>query len=143
MCHGPSHEPIDNNNRQHDTDPFARVASTVSILRQYSLPINFALRRQCALVETVTPFVAVIRSLTEFIDHHASENVRLLREVRSFSLLGYQRDGGSHSQYSEKHISKTDSESGERPRSLQRSSINRLQMRSEPKRRRILGTRKT
>ena len=142
MCHSPPHEPIDNNNRQHDTDPFARVASTVSILLQYSLPINFALRSQCALVETVTPLAAVIRSLTEFIDHHASENVRLLREVR-FSLLRNIQDGGSHSRYNEKHISKMDSESLERPKTPQHSSTNRLQTRSEPERRQILGKWKT
>ena len=78
MRHGPSHEPIDDNDRQHDTDPFARVAGTVPILLQYGFPVDFALRGQCALVEAVTPSVAVIGSLTEFVDHHASENVGLL-----------------------------------------------------------------
>ena len=99
MCHRPPHEPIDDNDRQHDTDPFARVASTVAILLQYSLTINLTLRSQCALVETVTPFIAVIRPLTEFVDHHASEHVRLLREVRIFAFSGKQAKvlgGGAH-----------------------------------------------
>ena len=90
MCHSPSHEPIDDDYCQHDTNPFACVASTISILLQYSLAVNLALRSQCALVETVTSSIAVVRSLTEFIDHHASENVRLLGEVRIF-LLGHER----------------------------------------------------
>ena len=141
MCHSPPHEPIDNNNRQHDTNPFARVASTVAILLQYSLPIDLALRSQCALIETVTSLAAVIRSLTEFIDHHASENVRLLREVR-ISLLKT-RDGGSHSQYNGKHISKMDLKSLGRPKTPQRSSTNHWQTQSEPKRRQILGNPKT
>ncbi len=81
MCHSPTHKPINNDNRQHDTDPFASVSGTVSILLQYSLAVNLALGSQYALVHAMTPSAAVIGSVTEFVDHHASENVSLLKGV--------------------------------------------------------------
>ena len=79
MCHSPTHKSINNDNCQHDTDPFASVAGTVPILLQYSLAVNLALGSQCALVHAMTPFAAVIGSVAEFVDHHASEDVSLLR----------------------------------------------------------------
>lgn len=95
MCYSPPHEPVNNNDCQHDTNPFAGVSSPVPILLQYSLPIDFALGRQSALVHTLTPFAAVIGSITEFVDHHTSENVSLLRDVRS-SLLGGRKEMVAH-----------------------------------------------
>ena len=83
MRHSPPHDPINEDDGQHDTGPFARVSSPVPILLQYSLAINLALSRQCTLVHTVASFAAVILSVAEFVDHHASKDVRLLRGVRS------------------------------------------------------------
>lgn len=142
MCYSPAHESVNNNDCQHDTNPFAGVSSTIPILLQHSLPINFTLGSQCALVHTVTPFAAVIGSMTEFVDHHTSENVSLLRGVRP-SLLGVKGTGSSRSRYNGKHISKMDSGSLARPESLQHSSTGHLRMRSELKRRRILGRLRT
>ena len=78
MCHSPPHEPVDTYDRQHDTNPFASVSGTVPILLQYGLAVNLALGSQCALIHTLAPFAAVVNPVSELIDHHASENVRLL-----------------------------------------------------------------
>ena len=92
MCHSPSHKPIYNDNCQHDTDPFARVSGTVPILLQYSLAVNLALGSQCALVHAMTPSAAVVGSVAEFVDHHASENVSLLKGV-SLTYPGRKNEG--------------------------------------------------
>ncbi len=92
MRHSPTHEPINDDNCQHDTDPFASVSGTVPILLQYSLAVNLALGSQCALVHAMTPSAAVIGSVAEFVDHHASENVSLLRGV-SLTYPGRKNEG--------------------------------------------------
>lgn len=79
--HGPAKDPVHQNDRQHYANPLALIPILVSILRQYTFPINLALRRKLSLVHALAAAAAVVGAIAELVDHHAAEDVALLLEV--------------------------------------------------------------